>query len=189
MVFIRKSAGRSGATKVQLAERRDGRNHILEHVGTARSEAELSVLMAKARERLRPGQESLDLVVAGELAAGRPGVITGKRSAVLWQVLSGVYDRVGFDVLGDEAFKQLVLARIVEPTSKADSLRVLEEIGVEHASLRTMFRSLRRAGSGDYRSQIAAACFTHASTDGDVSLCGVDPVSWTPVMRPGRPWW
>ncbi|MGC1209616.1 MAG: hypothetical protein WA880_16850, partial [Ornithinimicrobium sp.] len=47
-------------------------------------------------------------------------------------------------------------------------------IGIEHASLRTMFRSLRRAGSGDYRSQIADACFTHASTDGDVSLCLYD---------------
>ena len=43
--MIRKSAGRSGATKVQLAERSGGRNHILEHVGTARSEAELAVLM------------------------------------------------------------------------------------------------------------------------------------------------
>lgn len=174
MVFIRKSAGRSGATKVQLAERREGRNHILEHVGTARSEAELAVLMDKARERLRPGQEALDLVVAGEPTAGRPGVITGKRSAVLWRALSGVYDRLGFDVLGDDAFKQLVLARIVEPTSKADSLRVLDEIGVEHTSLRTMFRSLRRAGSGDYRSQIATACFAHASTNGDVSLCLYD---------------
>lgn len=61
MVFVRKSAGRSGATKVQIAERRDGRNHIIEHVGTARSEAELAVLMAKARRRLRPGQGSVDL--------------------------------------------------------------------------------------------------------------------------------
>lgn len=130
--------------------------------------------MDKARERLRPGQESLDLVVAGEPAASRPGVITAKRSALLWRVLSGVYDRLGFDVVGDDAFKQLVLARIVEPTSKADSLRVLDEIGVEHASLRTMFRSLQRAGSGDYRSQIATACFTHASTNGDVSLCLYD---------------
>jgi hypothetical protein len=31
----------------------------------------------------------------------------------------------------------LVLARIIEPTSKADSVRVLNEIGVTPASLRT----------------------------------------------------
>lgn len=63
----------------------------------------------------------------------QPSVITGKRHAVLWRVLTDAYARLGFDVLNDAAFRQLVLARIVEPTSKADSLRVLDELGVEHA--------------------------------------------------------
>ncbi|HET6685100.1 MAG TPA: IS1634 family transposase [Jiangellaceae bacterium] len=105
---------------------------------------------------------------------GRSGVITGKQSALLWHVLTSVYARLGFDALDDAAFAQLVLARIIEPTSKADSLRVLEEIGVAHASLRTMFRSLQRAAAGGYRDQIAAACFTHAAAGGDVSLCLYD---------------
>ena len=176
-MFVRKSAGRSGATKVQIAERRDGRNHIIEHVGTARSEAELAVLMAEARRRLRPGQEALDLDLRDADGGGestRSGVITGKRSALLWHALSCVYDRLGFDALGDEAFKQLVLARIIEPTSKADSLRVLEEIGVAPASRRTMFRALARAQNRGYRDQIAAACFDHAASTGDVSLCLYD---------------
>ena len=174
MVFVRKAAGRSGATKVQIAQRRGGRNEILEHVGTARSEAELAVLMAQARARLRPGQQALDLKVPGADEQGRSGLITGKRSAVLWHVLSSAYTRLGFDVVDDAAFQQLVLARIVEPTSKADSLRVLDELGVEHASLRTMFRCLARSGGGDYRAQIATACFTHAAASGDVSLCLYD---------------
>ena len=50
-------------------------------------------------------------------------------SLLLWRVLSDAYSHLGFDVLGDEAFRAMVLARIVEPTSKADSLRVLGEIG------------------------------------------------------------
>ena len=40
VVFVRKSPGRSGSTKVQIAERRAGRDVVLEHVGTARGEAE-----------------------------------------------------------------------------------------------------------------------------------------------------
>ena len=129
--------------------------------------------MAEVRRRLRPGQEALDLDLDQGDEQGlpeRPGVITGKQSILLWHVLSTVYDRLGFDALGDDAFKQLVLARIIEPTSKADSLRVLDEVGVEHASLRTMFRALARAQARGYRDEVAAACFTHAASSGDVSL-------------------
>jgi hypothetical protein len=50
----------------------------------------------------------------------------------LWDGLCTVYDALGFDEAaeGDELFRQLVLARIIEPTSKRDSLRVLAETGV-----------------------------------------------------------
>ena len=82
---MRKSPGRSGSTKVQLAERRAGRDVVLEHVGTARGDAELAVLMAEARRRLRPGQEAHDLELDDEDEGGassRLGVITGKQSAL-----------------------------------------------------------------------------------------------------------
>ena len=146
----------------------------LEHVGTARSDGELAILVAEARRRVRPGQQALDLQVDGEPVLTRSGVITGKRHAVLWQVLTDAYARLGFDAVGDAVFEQLVLARIIEPTSKADSMRVLDELGIEHASLRTVFRTLKRAGAGGYRDQVAAACFTHAASSGDVSLCLYD---------------
>ena len=174
MVFVRKVPGRSGSTKVQVAERRAGRDVVLEHVGTARSEAELAVLMAEARRRLRPGQDALDLPFPEQPGEARSGVITSKRSTLLWRVLSAAYERLGFDVVEDAAFQQLVLARIVEPTSKADSVRVLDELGIPHASLRTMFRSLARSGPDDYRDLIATACFNHAAASGDVSLCLYD---------------
>ncbi len=154
---------------------------MLEHVGTAHDDAELAALMATAHSRLYPGQGELPLrSVSGPGAAGRvdgrggAAVITGKSNALLWQVLRAGYDRLGFDVVGDEAFAQLVLARIVEPTSKADSLRVLDDLGIAHASLRTMFRSLRRAQDRDYRGRLAQACFAYAVTAGDVSLCLYD---------------
>ncbi len=173
MVFVRKVPGRSGSIKVQLAERRGGRDVVVEHIGTARSDAELAILVAQARRRQHEGQEALDLPGIGLEDEGVPerlGLITSKRSALLWQVLTEAHARLGFDVIDDEAFTQLVLARIIEPTSKADSVRVLNEIGVPAASLRTIFRALQRAQERDYRAKIAVACFNHALTDGDVSL-------------------
>jgi hypothetical protein len=49
---------------------------------------------------------------------------------------------------GDEVFRQLVLARIIEPTSKLDSLRVLEEAGVAPVSYRTLKRRLPAYAGG-----------------------------------------
>jgi hypothetical protein len=172
VVFVRKVKTASGATAVQIAERVAGRDRVLEHLGSAHTDAELAALLETARGRVYPGQGELDLS-AGRVPT-RYAVITGKRDAVLWQVLTEAYARVGFDVVDDAAFKQLVLARVVEPTSKADSLRVLDELGVEHASLRTMVRTVKRAGAGGYRDQVATACFTHAARNGDVSLCLYD---------------
>lgn len=51
-------------------------------------------------------------------------------------------------------------------------------VGVSTATgakpMRTMFRTLKRAGEGHYRDQVASACFTHAAAHGDVSLCLYD---------------
>ena len=63
----------------------------------------------------------------------------------LWDVLSRAYDALGFGRAagGDEVFRQLVLARIIEPVSKLDSLRALEEAGISAPSYRILLRRLR----------------------------------------------
>ncbi len=100
---------------------------------------------------------------------------------VLFEVLAEVYAGLGFDAVGDEVFRDLVIARVVEPTSLLDTARVLTDLGRRPASYSTMKRTLARAvgktsgakagtrGVG-YREQIAALCFAHAVSSGDVSL-------------------
>ena len=56
----------------------------------------------------------------------------------------------------------MVLARIVEPTSKAEVVRVLEEIGAPGVSVRTLFRSLARSQARDYRGLLATAARAHS---------------------------
>ncbi len=62
------------------------------------------------------------------------------------------------------------LGNYVTADSLLDVDRVLAELGRTGASLSTRKRTLRRARGGGYRDQIAAACFAHARTAGDVSL-------------------
>jgi hypothetical protein len=55
-------------------------------------------------------------------------------------------------------FRQLVLARIVEPVSKPGSLRVLEEAGISAPSYRTLLRRLPAYARDSWRQQLSAAC-------------------------------
>ena len=89
VVFVRKVRTASGATAVQIAERQDGRDKVLEHLGSAHTEAELASLVAVARRRMHPGQGELDLS-AGAVPAGH-AVITAKSSA---RVVAGPVERV-----------------------------------------------------------------------------------------------
>ncbi len=168
MVFLRKVRTGSGATAVQIAERVGGRDKVIEHLGSAHSEAELAVLMETGRRKVHAGQGELDLVMG--VPDSRAAVVRAQVSRVLVEVIEDAWHRLGFDVVDDAAFFQLVLARIVEPTSKSDSVRVLTELGVAPVHRNTFTATLKRCGQRGYRDLIAAACFAHAARAGDVSL-------------------
>jgi hypothetical protein len=74
------------------------------------------------------------------------------------------YDVLGFGPAsgGDEVFRGLVMARIIEPVSKADSLRVLEEAGEAGPSYATLKRRLRGYAKETFRQELSAACAAHA---------------------------
>lgn len=76
------------------------------------------------------------------------------------------YNRLGFNELDDLDFAYLCIARIVEPTSKFDSLRVLADLGVEGISKDRLYRCLTRVIEKEYRSQIANHCFKKADKNG-----------------------
>jgi hypothetical protein len=142
----------------------------IEHLGSAHTAAEVELLTAAARQRLAAGQGVLDL----GLEAGAPGgplPITGSRMGCLVDALSRGYEVLGLAAAtgGDEVFRQLVIARIIEPVSKPGSLRVLEEAGVPPVPYRTVTRRLRVFAKDSWRQQISAACAAQAGL-GSASL-------------------
>ncbi|WVN79224.1 IS1634 family transposase (plasmid) [Rhodococcus sp. M8-35] len=166
--YIRKVRTASGATAVQIAAKHDRRDKVLEHLGSAHTDSELAALLETAREKLLAGQQELDLDL-GTTSSGPP-TITGKRSRWLIEVIDTTWRRLGFDAVDNEAFFQLVTARLVEPTSVADAGRVLREIGIAPAHRNTFVRTLQRCTAHGYRDDIAQRCFEHAATAGDLNL-------------------
>jgi hypothetical protein len=162
-VFVRRVKTASGAIAVQIVNKRGRRVLSIEHIGSARTDDELALLLQVAEERLHPGQLTLDLDGPGASVVGRSAVVEGTSALILWEVLNGLYDDLGLDRLGDDAFRALALARVIEPASKADTVRVLTEIGVTSPHRVTFMRCLKRVVERDYRAVIAQACHQHAT--------------------------
>ncbi|WP_041254102.1 IS1634 family transposase [Frankia sp. EAN1pec] len=172
----------SGARAVQIVHSQHKGSREIEHVGSAHIDADLELLKAVARQRLAAGQGELDLRLPGSPAnSGAALPITSTRAGHLLDALARGYEALGFGAVTgrDEVFQALVLARVVEPTSKLDSLRVLEEVGAPAPSYRTVQRRLRRyAGvdevdaetgqpvpvdpaGGPWRARLSRACADH----------------------------
>ena len=166
---------------VQIVSKSGGVRRIVEHLGSAHDETELEALLEAGRQKIAAWQEQglLDLEsldpAPGHTGLARTTVET-KHSRLLWEVLHGAYTRLGLGDAtgGDRAFEQMVLARLIEPTSKAQVPCVLGDLGLEPVTVRTLFRSLARAQERGYRESISGALFEHVTNTSGLALCLYD---------------
>lgn len=164
----------SKATAVQIVWSSSKGARDIEHIGSAHSDAELALLKASAYQRIAgAGQDQLPLEVEQPLGAetARPqrpaasGIkVASMRMGPLIEALTAIFRGLGFEEAtgGDEVFYQQVLARLVEPTSKYDSLRVIEEMGMTPVSYPTVNRRLPTYATEGFRRQLAAALAARA---------------------------
>jgi len=165
VAYVRTVKTASGARAVQIVHGSRKGARTIEHIGSAHTDEEYAALRVVAAQRLAGGQRELDLGIE-PLAPGQsePLPIQSSQMTYLWQSLDNIYEELGFTAAtgGDTVFRDLVLARIIEPTSKLDSLRVLEEVGVPAPSYPTVNRRLPVYAHAQWRQSLAAACAAHA---------------------------
>jgi hypothetical protein len=165
--YVRTVRTSSGARAVQIVHSTRNGSREITHIGSAHTDAELEVLKAVAWQQLAAGQGELDLGLDGPHAGrGAPLPITSSRMGHLLDALVHAYEVLGFEQAtgGDDVFGQLVLARIIEPTSKLDAARVLEEAGVAvPAAYATLKRRLPVYAKESWQTKLSTACAAHAA--------------------------
>jgi hypothetical protein len=163
VAYVRTVKTSSGATAVQIVWSWRKGSRSIEHLGSAHDDVELAALTAAAAERLAAGQTELDLGISGGVEPGTLPILSSQMTH-LWEALCAAYRILGFEsaTKGDDVFRDLVLARIIEPTSKIDAERVLSEVGVGPASYATVKRRLRGYAQPGWRQSLAAASAAHA---------------------------
>jgi len=165
VVHVRTVRTASGATAVQIVFANRGGKRRIEHIGSAHDDVELELLKTVARQKMLAGQGELDLGLQPPPDAGGPLPVTSSRMGHLVDALLAGYRHLGLDVVtdGDEVFCGLVLARIIEPTSKLDSLRVLSEVGIEPPGYRTVMRRLPVFAAETWRTSLSSAYAANAT--------------------------
>ena len=166
MAYVRTVKTASGARAVQIVHSSRRGSRDIEHIGSAHDDVELETLKAVAQQRIQAGQQELDLGLDRSGTPARVGAalpITSSAMQHLWDALIAGYRALGFDTAsdGDPVFEALVLARMIEPTSKLDSLRVLAEVGVRPPAYRTLTRRLPKYAVDPFREALAAMCAAH----------------------------
>ena len=161
VAYVRTVKTASGATAVQIVHSNRRGSREIEHIGSAHTPEDLEVLKTVGRQRLHANQDTLDL------DDGRVGddeaPIVSSQARHLWEVLGTAYQLLGLDHAcgGDEVFKLLTLARVIEPTSKLDSIRVLTEVGIAAPSYPTIKRRLSVYATPQWRDALASVCAVH----------------------------
>jgi hypothetical protein len=103
------------------------RSRKIEHFGSADDQADLELLKRRRGSGWRLGRASLTRPACPR--AREPLPVTSSRMGCLLDALSRGLEVLGFGEAsgGGQVFRDLVLARVIGPAGKLDSLRVLDE--------------------------------------------------------------
>jgi hypothetical protein len=164
MAYVRTVKTSSGATAVQIVWKYRRGARSIEHLGSAHSQGEVELLRAVGAQRVAAGQDVLPGVEAPVQAEPLALEIVSTRMGRLLDALDEAYRQIGLDrgAGGDKVFQDLVTARLIEPSSKQDTGRVLREAGIRPLSYRTVKRRLRVYGDPAWRARLSDVLAGHA---------------------------
>lgn len=145
-MFYRAKKNKSGSISIQIIEKIDGKNKVIYTVGSSSQSSEIEILKQKAQEYIYhyQGQQTIKLFENEEdswfdtifkqinnLYLLGPELLLGK-----------IFDQIGFNQIQDELFKDLVIGRIIYPSSKLKTVRYLESYSQKQYDVYQVYRYL-----------------------------------------------
>jgi len=126
----------SDARAVQVVRYQNNKRTILQHIGSAHTEAELEELILLAEEWMKDYSSQLSIFPdenPGKLLHLNRCTFIGVQYRYFYQQINSIQDKMGFDDL-PPLLSDLVTIRIFEPASKLRSLELMEQFfGIKHS--------------------------------------------------------
>lgn len=144
-MFVRKKKNRSGTTSVVVVHKSRGKFKGLKTIGVSSNPEEIALLEARANQWIDDyiGQLSFDFDESEKALQEAHNTISRIERTlqnIPQVILGGIYDRIGFNSIGDAILRHLVIARVCQPQSKVATVEYLKSYFDEDVQLHNIYR-------------------------------------------------
>lgn len=133
MFYIRTVKTSSSSYTIQVVRYKNRKTIIIKHIGSAKTKEDISLLKKKAREHIQKISKQIGLFddsnkkSADKIIQVSKCEYLGFRYSFMHKIINEIFGLFGFDKLKNKVLLDLVLMRIIEPSSKFHSLELLDE--------------------------------------------------------------
>lgn len=165
-MFVRTKRNPSGSTSVQVISKSGGRYRVVETIGVARDDREIARLaeLGKSYIKRRSGYRSLFPEEEHDNAVVLDFVQTLQNASIRTVgpelVFGRLFDEIGFDAIPEQLFRDVVIARLVYPTSKLKTVDYLYRYRGKTVSVQSIYRFLDRLRA-EYFEQAQEIAYRH----------------------------
>ena len=128
---LEKEKNKSGVISVQVIDKSSGKYKLIKTIGSSSDELEINNLVKEAQYFLNTygGQTELDFVIGNDERYFQSIYDNIEQVQLLGPeiVLGKLFDQIGFNIIEDELFRQLVIARLIYPVSKLKTIDYLQK--------------------------------------------------------------
>jgi transposase len=150
-MFVRKKNNPSGVVSIQIIDKSQGRYRVIKTIGSSKDTHAVSQLYHQGKQWIATRTGERDLFALHEQQREEKQVVDYLVSNIENILLNGtelllnqVFKHVGFDQIGDDILRQLVITRLCQPSSKAGTVDYLKSYFDEDVELHKIYRYLDR---------------------------------------------
>lgn len=164
-MFVRKKRNKSGSVSIQILQKVGRTNKLIQTVGSSKDEREIQRLFIKAKQTiplLQKQQTFSFLEESDEAILNFTKTLSNANiKAVGAELIFGaLFNHIGFNIIKDELFKDLVLSRIIYQGSKLKLTEYLKRFEHRDISIQRIYRFLDKLNH-KYKSQVEEVAFKH----------------------------
>lgn len=160
----------SGKHAIQVVSKQYGKVTVHKHIGSYDNDQGKLKLQQKAIEFIQHKTGQINLLDQINTPTLTDVIITQSKSLFSYQILSAVYDKLGFGSFSDSVIKDLVISRIYHPSSKLSAWEDMQIFFGRSFSLKTIYRHVKNSLAQGVKEKFQDALITFAKDKLDDNL-------------------